>query len=63
MPTGKLKKYSIEIKAAVSIFNETIQDAILKAIDEKVKGSGGDNVGILDAWIRELERTLLACLD
>ena len=59
----ELKEYCIEIKTAVNTFNETIQDSVAEAIDEKVKESGGINVAILDAQIRELEGTLLARLD
>ena len=35
----ELKKHCIEIKTAVNTFNDTIQDAVSKAIDEKVKES------------------------
>jgi hypothetical protein len=59
----ELKNHCIEIKAAVNTFNDTIQDAVSKAIDEKVKESGGINAAILDARIRELEGNLLAHLD
>ena len=37
----ELKTHCIEIKAAVKSFNETIEESISKAIDEKVKESGG----------------------
>ena len=47
----KRKTHCIEIKAAVKSFNETIEESISKAIDEKVKESGGINAAILDAWI------------
>ena len=59
----ELKTHCIEIKAAVKSFNETIEESISKAIDEKVKESGGINAAILDARIRELEGTLLDRLD
>ena len=59
----ELKEYCIEIKTAVNTFNETIQDPIVEAIDEKVKESGGINASILDSWILALEERLVTRLD
>ena len=37
----ELKKHCIKVKAVVKSFNETIEESISNAIDEKVKESGG----------------------
>ena len=59
----ELKNHCVEIKAAVKSFNDTLEESVSKAIDNKVKESGGINAAILDERIRELEGTLLARLD
>jgi len=47
----------------VKSFNDTLEESVSKAIDNKVKESGGINAAILDEQIRQLEGTLLARLD
>ena len=59
----ELKNHCIEVKAAVKSFKGTLEESVSKAIDSKVKESGRINAAILDEHIRELEGTLLACLD
>ena len=44
-------------------FNDTLEESVFKAINNKVKESGGINAAILDERIQELEGTLLAHLD
>ena len=51
----ELKNHCIETKAAVKSFNDTLEEPVFKAIDNKVKESGGINAAILDEQIRELE--------
>ena len=57
----ELKNHCVEIKEAVKSFNDTLEESVSKAVDNKVKESGGINAAILDEQIRELEGTLLAC--
>ena len=60
---NKLKNHCIEIKAAAKSLNNTLEESVSKAIHNKVKDSEVINAAILDEQIRELEGTLLACLD
>ena len=46
----ELKNHCIEIKAAIKSFNNTLEESVSKAIDNKVKESGGINAAILDEF-------------